>query len=484
MPHLPARADLDQLRSRAKELLQAAQRGDPEATARLRTVSDRLALSAAQLVIAREYGFASWAELKTEIERRAILDSGDLARLAILLAEHPELAVRRMVHWCDHPRGASPLGYVAMMRFDTSRGVWRDVPGTGAMARALLDAGAPVEGDDMDAETPLMTAASYGDAEVARILIEAGADLHATAATSAGGVPGGTALRHAAVFGLTDVVEVLLAAGATDLVAAAAAGDLAGALTPHTSQQDRIAALRTAAAHGRLDVIDQLIAASTPVDGVDRDGSTALHEAAFSGRADSVRHLLAHGADPAPATPGSKARLWDGAGTSASRRVPDTATTKSRRSLTRSPQARDGPATDEKSRGTNGQLDTLTAPDRPRALGVDADVDVTQHSPLPLACKLGPGYGRSRLLRWQRLHEAAGPVAHLDGLRLEVRYQPATGIRAELAELAAAEPTCCSFATWSVSQVEGRPVLHVVPPTDRPEAVAPSAALFGAGSTA
>jgi len=34
------------------------------------------------------------------------------------------------------------------------------------------------------------------------------------------------------------------------------------------------------------------------VDGVDADGSTALHEAAYSGRADSVRHLLARGADP------------------------------------------------------------------------------------------------------------------------------------------------------------------------------------------
>lgn len=42
------------------------------------------------------------------------------------------------------------------------------------------------------AETPLITAASYGDADVARILIEAGADLEATAAPTAGGVPGGT----------------------------------------------------------------------------------------------------------------------------------------------------------------------------------------------------------------------------------------------------------------------------------------------------
>jgi len=45
-------------------------------------------------------------------------------------------------------------------------------------------------------------------------------------------------------------------------------------------------------------MIDQLLAASTPVDGVDKDGSTILHEAAFTGRADSVRHLLARGADP------------------------------------------------------------------------------------------------------------------------------------------------------------------------------------------
>jgi ankyrin repeat protein len=34
------------------------------------------------------------------------------------------------------------------------------------------------------------------------------------------------------------------------------------------------------------------------VDEVDADGSTALHEAAYTGRADSVTHLLARGADP------------------------------------------------------------------------------------------------------------------------------------------------------------------------------------------
>jgi ankyrin repeat protein len=75
----------------------------------------------------------------------------------------------------------------------------RRVPG--AVAGALLAAGAPVDGPPGDRETPLITAASYGDAELARVLIEAGADLEATAAPNAGGVPGGTALEHAAVFG-------------------------------------------------------------------------------------------------------------------------------------------------------------------------------------------------------------------------------------------------------------------------------------------
>lgn len=171
-------------------------------------------------------------------------------------------------------------------------------PGTGAIARALLDAGAPVEGQPTDRETPLMTAASYGDVEVARVLVDAGADLTSTALPDAGGVPGGTALRHAAVFGMADVAEVLVAAGATDLVHAAAEGEITSLLTPETSERDRVAALRIAAERGRLDVIDHLLDAGTPVDGVDGDGSTALHEAAYSGRVDSAELLLTRGADP------------------------------------------------------------------------------------------------------------------------------------------------------------------------------------------
>jgi hypothetical protein len=302
MPALPARPDLDQLRHQAKDLLRAAQRGDKHALARIHAVSDRVILASAQLALAREYGFPSWPKLKTEVERRDILNSRDVARLRRLLAEDPELAWMKLEHWCDHPRGAEPLGYIAMLRFDSRRlGLPAELPGTGAIARALVERGARVEGDPADTETPLITAASYGDAEVARVLIAAGADVEAIAAPNAGGVPGGTALLHAAVFGHTGVVDVLFRAGARvhSLEEAAAAGNVETWLTPMAPLQARIRALVFAADHQRLDVIDRLVAAGTPVDAVDEEwGRQALRIAAQNGRPASVQRLLDHGAAP------------------------------------------------------------------------------------------------------------------------------------------------------------------------------------------
>jgi len=107
MPCLPPHPDLDQLRRKAKDLLRTVQRGDTDAVVRLHAVSGHLILDSAQLAVAREYGFASWARLKTEVDRRAILDTREATRLNALLAEHPELAVEPMLHWCDQPQGAS-----------------------------------------------------------------------------------------------------------------------------------------------------------------------------------------------------------------------------------------------------------------------------------------------------------------------------------------------------------------------------------------
>jgi hypothetical protein len=67
---LPLRPDLDQLRRQARDLRRAAAAGDEDAVRRLLAVSAVPTLSAAQLALAREHGFPSWAGLKTEVRRR------------------------------------------------------------------------------------------------------------------------------------------------------------------------------------------------------------------------------------------------------------------------------------------------------------------------------------------------------------------------------------------------------------------------------
>ncbi|MGI5241605.1 ankyrin repeat domain-containing protein [Dactylosporangium sp. CA-139066] len=70
MPTLPDRPDAERLRRRARELQRAVRNGDQDALARAAEhhpdlpAAETFALSAAQLVVAREYGFASWPRLK------------------------------------------------------------------------------------------------------------------------------------------------------------------------------------------------------------------------------------------------------------------------------------------------------------------------------------------------------------------------------------------------------------------------------------
>jgi len=100
---------------------------------------------------------------------------------------------------------------------------------------------------------------------------------------------------------MTEVVDVLVAAGARvrTIEEAAAGGDLAGWLSSDTPLQARLRALIMAVDHQRIDVVEALIAADTPIDAEDE----AFHRhplrlAAARGRPESVRALLAHGADP------------------------------------------------------------------------------------------------------------------------------------------------------------------------------------------
>ena len=135
-----------------------------------------------------------------------------------------------------------------MLRFDAERLRARRRPARhrGDRTRAARGRGSRRRRARRIRETPLITAASYGDADVARELIAAGADLEALAAPDAGGVPGGTALLHAAVFGMTPVLDVLVAAGARirGIEEAAAAGDLCVA-DPRTRLRSRRASARS-----------------------------------------------------------------------------------------------------------------------------------------------------------------------------------------------------------------------------------------------
>lgn len=71
--HLPSRPDLEHVRREAKRLLRRARDRDPAAAARLRAQAPGLpvVLGTAQLVIAREHGFASWAQLKSLVTSMA-----------------------------------------------------------------------------------------------------------------------------------------------------------------------------------------------------------------------------------------------------------------------------------------------------------------------------------------------------------------------------------------------------------------------------
>jgi hypothetical protein len=110
---LPPRANLEHLKNQAKALLRAYRGNDPQAVASFRTIfpaGAKPTLADAQRLIARQYGFASWAKLKAHLSASPHADPLELAKLALknddadslrlLLSAHPRL--RQMI---DEPIG-------------------------------------------------------------------------------------------------------------------------------------------------------------------------------------------------------------------------------------------------------------------------------------------------------------------------------------------------------------------------------------------
>jgi ankyrin repeat protein len=156
MKSLPARPSLESLRKQAKQLARNIAAGDASAIARARAylpnVDPPLTQRNAQLVIAREYGFAGWQDLTAEVSkrlgkglewaatqaRRAIHDN-DVERLKQLLEEFPAL-----LSWQggDDPDGL--LGFATGAYGDASTPEREQWFTRAASAELLIDAGAVV----------------------------------------------------------------------------------------------------------------------------------------------------------------------------------------------------------------------------------------------------------------------------------------------------------------------------------------------------
>lgn len=176
--------NVEQLRKQAKELVKAAQTGDPEALARLEGREPILAR--AQLVLAREHGYPSWTALlaaagaSVETFVRAATQ-GRRGRADLILGGRPELERDPWVQlvlgreWHGDPNTVggplswAPLLYVCHSCYPTT-----------ALAREMLARGADPNGffvNEYGNMSALYGAAGIRrDPELTRALLEAGAN--------------------------------------------------------------------------------------------------------------------------------------------------------------------------------------------------------------------------------------------------------------------------------------------------------------------
>jgi hypothetical protein len=153
---LPHRPSLESLRKQAKRLAREIAGGDAAAIARARAqlpnVDLPLTQRTAQLVIAREYGYAGWQDLTAEVRKRLgtglewavaqarrVIHDNDVERLKQLLADYPALLSWRV------DEGDGGLLGMATGSFGDAGDAFREEHFTRrACAEVLLDAGVVV----------------------------------------------------------------------------------------------------------------------------------------------------------------------------------------------------------------------------------------------------------------------------------------------------------------------------------------------------
>lgn len=334
---LPERPDLGQLRRQAKELRDAARRGDAAAVERFgrhhpAALQGVASLASAQLVIARELGFASWPRLKAAIDtaadagrraqalvsaviegrlrqardivgadpgiaRRGLLAAtvlGDAEAVREMLAADPAAAVA-----IDEERGWPPLLYACYSRWpqiDLGR-----EPGMAAVVRLLLDAGASPNTND--GGRPRYRSALKGSVElnnpaITEMLLDAGAHPDP-------GQPIGDAIAHRD----QRCLRLLLSHGArvarTWALGAAVYNDNPGAMSLLLKALEASGAgaaeqatevLPDAVASASYHVVAALLDAGADPRAVGEDGVSALRLAVRAGRDEVAARLRVLGA--------------------------------------------------------------------------------------------------------------------------------------------------------------------------------------------
>lgn len=351
---LPARPHLDHLKHEAKALHQAFHAGDANALHRVGEVlgdKSALKLPDAQRVIAREYGFSTWAQLRAQVQASrdlgeaveaflAAVQAQDAARARDVLRVQPRIAseslhVAAVLGGADDAKrlieedpscvtmragdpAADPLLFLCYSPFHGENDA-RDA-GLLATARLLLAAGADPNTRDGRYGVPALYAVTgvRSVLPIARLLLDAGAN-----------PTDGESIFHAAERFHEDALDLLLSAGA-DLNVTGEWGNTPlyfllrwwniereartkqgmlwllnhGADPNVVCADERESSLHVAARRGQsVAVIQMLLGHGADVNAQRGDGSTAWRLARRGGLDEVASLLESAGAEPQPLSP-------------------------------------------------------------------------------------------------------------------------------------------------------------------------------------
>jgi hypothetical protein len=323
---LPSHPNLDHLKRQAKDLLRAHAARSIAAAQLIREFHPNFSgvldeaifaaefkLSSAQLTVARESGFPSWARLKRRVQkpglsgrldlphheriedpifRRALdlIDAGDEAGLRAHLKQHPGLAHQHVVF-----EGQNYFRNPTLLEFIAENPVRHGaLPGNiVAITEVLLDAGA-----DQSAIDETLGLVCSG-----RVARECGVQIPLIDLLCSHGANPDSAIPAAIGHGEFAAVNDLLRRGASlTLPVAAAMGNLKDfrELLPKADPADRHGALALAAQFGHASIVSLLLDAGEDPNRFNPPGchshSTPLHQAALAGHDKVVQLLVERGA--------------------------------------------------------------------------------------------------------------------------------------------------------------------------------------------